>query len=225
MKYFSFILFVTIVLFMGCNDTEGILEIKGKVLDENSKVTIPRRAIIIQALIQSDNKLEPVHAGQIYSDSSGCFTYTLRKVKNAGLYDFCLVGDSAYAFSSNKLGLTELKQYGKFLTFYLKKLTDFTITIERKSKTPVRDTLRVLWESNGIDGRFMYPYKIENYGIEPGIGFTWIGGDIKSAIITKAYADKNTIVSWELLRNGKKKEFTNTIFCIRDASNYVNFKY
>jgi hypothetical protein len=225
MKYFSFLAFVTVILFMGCGDTEGMLEIKGKVLDESSQVTIPRREIVVQALVQNGNKLIPVNAGQFHTDSSGYFAYALRKVKNAWLYNFCLVGDSAYAFSTNKLGLTELKRYGEFLTFKLNRLTDFTITIDRKSKKPVRDTLRLSWKSNGIDGKSLYPYKIENYGIAPRMEFLWIGGNIKSAIRTKAIADKRTIICWELIRNGRKKEITDTIFCLRNVPNYVNFKY
>jgi hypothetical protein len=225
MKYFSLIAFVTVILFMGCENPEGILELKGKVLDENTKATIPRREIIVQALVQSDNKLIPVNTGQFFTDSSGCFAYTLRKVKNVWLYNFCLVGDTAYAFSTNKLGMTELKRDGEFLTFYLNRLTDFTITVDRKSKTPARDTLYVSWESNGIDGKILYPYKIENYGDAQDRLFIWIGGNIKSAIKTKAIADKKTIVCWKLFRNGKRKEITDTIFCMREVTNNVNFRY
>jgi len=225
MKKFGFITFISLLLFMRCADHEGKIEIKGKVLDENTKVTIPQRAIIVQALVKSDDKLIPVDAGQFRTDSSGCFSYRLMKVRNSYLYNFCLVGDSAYDFSINKLGMTELNRYSKFLTFYLNKLTDLTLTIERKSKSPLLDTLYVSWESNGEDGKVLYPYKIENYGVAPALEFIWVGGNIKSAIITKAYADKNTIICWKLYRNGKRKEITDTIFCKRDVFNCVNFKY
>jgi hypothetical protein len=225
MKFFNLIVFVTCIPVMGCVNTEGTLNIKGKVLDENTKVLIPRRTIIVQALVGSSDKLLPVNAGQFSTDSSGCFTYTLRKVKDAYFYNFCLVGDSAYAFSTHKLGLFEIKKYAEFLSFYLSKLTDFTITIERKSKTPVRDTLYISWESNKTDGKTLYPEKVENYGIPPDIRYRWIGGNVKSVIRTKVYADKKTIVCFELFRNGKKKEISDTILCIRDISNYVNFKY
>ena len=225
MKKFNFLTFITIILFMGCTDNEGILELKGKVLDENTKAPIPRREIFVQALIESNDKLIPVNAGQFITDSTGCFEYTLKKVKDSGLYNFCLAGDSAYAFSSNKLGMAELKKYGKFLTFYLNKLTDLTMTINKKSKTPKVDILYVSWVSNGINGKILYPYKIENYGIPPEIGPAWIGGNVSSVIKTKTYADKKTIISWKLYRNQGRKEITDTIFCKRDVTNYVNFEY
>jgi hypothetical protein len=225
MKSFGFLAFITMILFRGCADPEGILEIKGKVLDADTKVTIPRRVIEVQALVNSDDKYIPVSAGQFVTDSAGCFIFNLKKVRNSHLFNFSLVGDSAYAFSANRLGLTELLRDGKFLTFYLNKLTDFTITIDRKSKTSSPDTLIVWWESNGIDGKIIYPYIIENYDIAQGLGFIWIGGNIKSSIKTKAYADKKTIVYWKLYRNGERKEITDTIFCLRDVPNYVNFKY
>jgi hypothetical protein len=224
-KYLILIAFVAVLFFVECGDPEGIIVIKGKVLDEKTKVTIPERAIIVQALIQNDKKLNPVQAGHILTDSSGCFTYSFRKVKNAWLYNFCCVADSDYAYSTTRIGLTELLRYGEFLTFYLNRLTDFTIRIERKSKAPVRDTLFVSWESNGIDGKTLYPYKIENYGNPQDRLFIWIGGNVKSIINTKTFAEKKTIVSWKLFRNGRRKEFTDTIFCKRDATNYVNFKY
>jgi hypothetical protein len=225
MKYVGFFVFVICIPVFGCLNTEGTIEIKGKVLDENTRILIPRRTIIVEGLVGSYNKLIPVHAGQFSTDLSGCFTYTLRKVKDAYFYNFCLVGDSAYAFSINKLDLIEISKDGMFLSFYLRKLTDFAITIERKSKTPVRDTLYVSWVSDEADGKTLYQDQIENYGVPPDIRYRWIGGNVKSVIRTKTYADKKTIVCFELFRNGKKKEISETIFCIRDIPNYVNFKY
>jgi hypothetical protein len=216
---------VATFLFVQCGDPEITLKIKGKVLDEKTKVAIPHKAIIVQALVQSGNSLNPVYARQILADSSGCFSYSFRKVKNAWLYDFCFVGDSDYAYSTDRLGVTELKRYGEFLTFTLHRLTDFTIRIERKTKAPARDTLFVSWDSNGKDGKALYPYKIENFGIPQERLFIWIGGNVKSTIRTKAFAEKKTIVNWKLFRNGRRKEYTDTIFCIRNGTNYVNFKY
>ena len=72
-------------------------------------------------------------------------------------------------------------------------------------------TLTVTWETNGIDGQTLYPFKIENYRINSENGLKWIGGDVKSAIKTKVYADKNTIVHWELTRNAKRKDIVDTI--------------
>jgi hypothetical protein len=225
MKNLSFLAFITIILFTECTDPEGILKIGGKILDENTKVAIPRRAVIVQALVKRDNDFIPVYAGQFLTDSSGHFEYTLKKVRNSYLYNFCFVGDSVYAFTTIKLGLTELNRDDKFLTFCLNKLTDLTITIDRKSKKPALDTLYLSWESNGVDGKFLYPYKIENYGLAQNQGFVWIGGNIKSEIKTKTYADRMTIVCWKLYRNGKRKEIIDTVFCRRDVINNVNFKY
>jgi hypothetical protein len=213
------------MLFIGCSDREGILELKGKVLDKDTNVIIPRREIIVQALTKNDDELTTVNVGQFSTDSSGSFSFTFRKVRNCYLYNFSLVGDSAYAYSTIKLGMTELDRYGKFLTFYLDKLTDLTITLDRKSKTPGTDTLYLSWESNGIDGKILYPFRIENYGNPPDPGFNWIGGKVKSVIKTKAYAGKKAIVSWRLYRNGKRKEITDTIFCKRNVNNYAILKY
>jgi hypothetical protein len=225
MRYICFIAFVSGIILSGCNYTEGILELKGKVLDETTKAIIPYRKIIVQALEKNDTKFITSVAGEFSTDSSGGFAYSLKKVKNVYLYNFCIVGDSAYAFSNNKLGLTELNTYGKFLTFHLGKLADFTIKLERKSKTPFRDTLYVSWTSNGIDGEILYPCKIENYGNTTNTGFRWIGGEIKSEIKTKVFADKKTTVIWSLFRNGKFKEVADTIFCKRDGFTSVYFKY
>lgn len=213
------------MLFTRCSDPEGIMELKGKVLDKDTKAAIPGRTIIIHALIKEEDTFKRINAGQFLTDSSGRFTYSLKKVRNCWLYNFCISGDSLYSFSTNKLGMTDLNRDGKFLTFYLNRLTDLMITIERQSKMPGPDTLFLFWESNGINGKILYPYSLENYGIAPYRGYIWIGGDIRSVIKTKTFADKKTIVSWKLYRNGTRKEIIDTIFCIRDLTNYVNFKY
>lgn len=215
------------LVFLNCQDT---LELEGKILEENTKITVPHRKIIVQTFVMNNNRFVPVYADEFFSDSSGCFIYSLRKTNNVYLYNFCVVGDSVYAFSNNRLGLTELTIHGKFLTFYMKKLTDFTIAFERKSITTFNDTLYVSWESDGINGKVLYPYIIKNRGISDGRRssdpeFRWIGGDIESAIETKVYADKETVVHWELFRNGERKKITDTIFCKGDATNYSFFKY
>ena len=201
------------------------MELLGKVLDENTKAAIPRRKIIIQAVTKNDNKQTFVDVGQFISDSSGCFTYQLNKVKNTYLYNFYCVGDSTYASSTILLGLTELNRYGKFLSFSLSKLADLSITIYRQSQKPTCDTLYISWESNGLEGKYLYPYKIENYGIKQDIEFRWIGKKFKSVIKTKAFADKMTKIHYEIVRNRKRTEFADTIICKRDVANYVSFKY
>jgi hypothetical protein len=216
----------------GCLNTEGTLEIRGKVIDDYTKTEIPRRGIIIQGLIESNEKLILVDAGQFSTDSMGYFTYSLRKVKDALYYNFCLVGDSDYLSATNNLGLYELEQNAKYLSFYLSKLVNLTIKLNRKSKTPDFDTLHLCWESNGVYGGSIYPYKINNYGrTNNSVGLTsgkdlwWTGGDVNSTINLKVFAEKRTELSWELFRNGKREEFTDTLTCKRDFANIVYFTY
>ncbi len=225
MKYSFFIAFIAGVLSAGCLKTEGILEIKGKVLDEGTKELIPGRGIIIQGLVRTDSVFVPVFAGQTSTDSSGVFKYSLHKVKGAWYYNFYLVGDSDYSFRTVKLGLMELDQNALFLSFMINRLVDLSIEICRKTKTPVCDTLSVYWDSDGVEGRKMYPYKVNNIGIRPAIGLCWIGGNVMSVIETRVFADKLTKVHWELIRNGKRSEITDTITCRRDLKNRVYFGY
>lgn len=230
-KFLIFIAFASGVV-IGCVNTEGTLKIKGKVLDENTKTGIPGKNIIVQGLVNSNNKLEPIEAGQFSTDSSGCFTYSLRKIKGAYHYNFCLIGNSEYPITINKMTLYDIKRNAKFLFFSLNKLVDLTIKLNRKSKTPACDTLRLIWESNGVYGGSLYPYKINNYGrtnnsfgITSDVDLIWIGGNVNSTINTKVFADKITKLNWELYRYGKRKEFTDTITCKRDFANIVYFTY
>ena len=230
-KLFIFIAIASGVL-TGCLNTEGTLKIKGKVLEENTKTGISWKNIIVQGLVISNNKLEPIEAGQFSTDSSGCFTYSLRKIKGAYDYNFCFIGNSDYPVTINKMTLYSLETNAKYLFFSLCKFVDLTIKINRKSKTPVCDTLRLIWESDGIYGLSLYPYKINNYGrTNNSIGLTsdrdlmWIGGNVNTTINTKVFADKMTKLSWELYRNGRRKKFTDTITCKRDFANIVYFTY
>jgi hypothetical protein len=230
-KFYILIAFVSGVL-TGCDNTEGTLNIKGKVLDERTKAGIPWKNIIVQGVVNRDNKSEPIAAGQFSTDSSGCFTYSLRKIKDAYYYNFCFTGNSEYPVTIRKMTLSGIKSNAKYLFFSLSKLVDLTIKISRKSITPVCDTLRLIWESNGVFGLSLYPYKIDNYGkTNNSFGLTsdrdlmWIGGKVNSIINTKVFADKMTELNWELYRNGKRKEFTDTITCKRDFTNIVYFTY
>ncbi len=227
-----FITFASGLLLIGCLNTEGTLEIKGNVIDEYTKTVIPWRKIIIQGLIESNEKLIPVDAGQFSTDSSGCFTYSLRKVKDAHHYNFCLVGDSDYVSITRNLGLWELEQNAKYLSFSLSKLVDLTIKIYRKSKKPVFDTLSLSWQSNGFSCWSLYPYKISNYvktnnyfGLTSGKELRWVGGNVNSTVKTRVFADKRTKLYWDLIRNGKRKEILDTITCKRDFANIVYFTY
>jgi hypothetical protein len=78
----------------------------------------------------------------------------------------------------------------------------------------------------------LYPYKIHNYGrtnnsveLTSGRDLWWMGGNVISIINTKVFADKKTKLCWELFRNGKRKEFTDTITCKRDFANIIYFTY
>jgi len=225
MKLNRLITFVFSILLSGCNNTVGTFELEGKIVDETTKTAIPNLSVMIEAIDQSNEKSANIYVGDFTTDSSGCFAYTMKKVKNVSLYNFCIQGDPAYDPSNQVLGLTELNNNGKFLLFEVKRLVDFTMQISRESKTSFRDTLIVSWETNGVDGKTLYPYIIKNYRINAGNGLIWIGGDVKSEVKTKVYADKNTIVHWEIFRNGRYKEFTDTISCKRDDVNTVYLTY
>jgi hypothetical protein len=226
------LIFACGLLLTGCLNTEGTLEIKGKVIDEYTKMPIPGRDIIIQGLVENDKDLVPIDIGQFSTDSSGRFTYKFKEVKNAYAYNFCHVGDSDYAFRITKIGLLELEKNPKFLSIPLSKLADLTIKIYRKSKMPLCDTLSLIWQSNGVYFKKLYPFTIENYGNSynlskpiPGLELVWIGGDVNSTINTKVFAEKRTNIYWELIRNNEKYEFTDTLTCKRDSKNIVYFTY
>lgn len=225
MKSFLCSLSSVCLFLIGCVQTEGTLDIQGKVLDELTKECIPKRKVLIQGLVYIDSKLFPTDAGQFYTDSSGHFSYTLNKIKDAYSYNFIFVGDSAYSYSTQEMFVAEIERNSKFLTFNLSKLADFTIKIERFSKSPLYDTLFLSWKTDGFDGKTLYPHKLTNFGIAPDFAFRWIGGNVKSVIETKAFANKQVVICWELFRNGRKKEVTDTVYCERDVNNSVSFRY
>lgn len=213
------------LLLIGCVNTEGTVDIVGKVFDEYTKEGIPRRVVIIQNMIMTDSKLIPADdIGRFYTDSTGHFTYRMKKTKDVYWYNFNFVGDSAYSWADKAICITELQSRHKFFSFYLDKLTDFTIKIERSIKTMPYDTLFVSWKTNDIDGR-IYPYKVINYGIAPDLEFRWIGGIVNSRIDAKIFANKKTIVYMDLYRSGRIKEMSDTIYCDRDVKNIFTFKY
>lgn len=230
-KFFILIAFSSGLL-TGCVDTEGTLKIEGRVSDESTRVGIQWKNIIVQGLVNNNNKFEPIEAGQFSTDSTGNFVYSLRKIKGVYDYNFCFVGNSDYPVTIIKKSLFALKKNAKYQSFPLSKLVELTIKLNRKSKTPLCDTLRLYWESDGIYGGSLYPYEINNFErSNNSVGFTsdrdliWIGGNINSALKTKVFADKETILCWELYRGGKRKEFTDTITCKRDFANIVYFSY
>ncbi|MBN1602006.1 MAG: hypothetical protein JW915_10375 [Chitinispirillaceae bacterium] len=226
MKRLSFITVIISILLTVCCCSEERIEIKGKVSDLHTKAAIPYKKIVIHALVRSGNKEVPVYNGEFSTDSSGCFAYTLKKMQDVFLYDFCVIGDSAYASSNIKLGLTELKRYGKFLDLSCNKLADLTIRTDMNCSNSNNDVLYVTWESDGINGSSMYPYKVKNYGLtSANTGLKWTGGHIKSEIKTKVFANQETIVKWEIYSNDKITAVTDTILCRRDADNYLSFKY
>jgi len=221
----SFIALVFCLLLSGCNNTVGTIELKGKVVDESTKAAIPNLSVMIEALDQSIDNTTKIYMGDFTTDSSGCFTYTLKKVKNISLYNFYIQGNPDYDPANKILGLSALHSYGKFLTFEVNRIVDLTMKINRDNKTAFRDTLIVSWETNGIDGKTLYPFKIVNYRINSTDGLIWIGGDVKSEIKTKVFADKYTIVHWELFRNGRHKDIMDTVFCGRNTANSVYLNY
>jgi hypothetical protein len=227
MKNAIFIPFIFTLLLAACSCTHGSLELEGKVLDENTRVAIPHRVIVVQALLKgNDEKVTPVYYGKFSTDSSGYFKYHLNKSKNAYLYNFCVVGDSTYAYSNIKLGLTELKRDGKLLSFTINKLTDLSIRIQCKGGTSADDVLYVSWKSDEINGNLLYPYSIKNYGYTaPNAGLKWTGKNIRSKIKTRVFANKETIIRWEIYSDGKSRITRDTIICRRDVPNYYDLKY
>lgn len=226
------LILLTTFLLASCVNTEGTLELKGKVLDEYTNQNIPEREIIVRGLIENDNKLMPIDAGQFSTDSNGCFIYSLKKIRNVRYYDFFLVGDSDYSFMTNKIHLTQLTQNAKFLFFSLSKLVGLTIKIQKTNKTLLRDTLYLTLESNKLDLSTLYPYEVENNGITnnsfgyiPGLGLRWIGGNISSTVRARVFADKLTKIHWELVRDKKRNGITDTITCRRDIPHVIYFTY
>lgn len=214
-----------------CVNTEGELEIEGRIIDEYTKAEVPNRNIIIQGLIQGDGRNSAIDAGQFSTDSLGRFKYNLTKVKDVDYYIFNIAGDTNYAFKSHKLGLYELKRNARFLSLSLSRLADLTIIIYRKSKKPLADTLSLSWVSNKVHYWELYPYRIYNYdkanNLNPAIGgeLRWTGGYVNSIVKTKVFADKKTRLRFDLDRYGKRDEFTDTITCRRDRANFINFIY
>ena len=230
----KFIIFFAFALgvMTGCVNTEGTIKIKGKVLDESTKTGIPWKNIIVQGVVNNNDGSEPIEAGQFSTDSSGCYIYSLRKVKGAYNYNFCFIGNPDYPVTVNKMTLIGLERDSKYILFMLKKLTDLTIQINRKSITPANDTLHLFWESDGVFGLSLYPYTINNngrsnnsYELTSSRDLWWTGGNVNSSINTKVFAGKKTELSWELFRNGRRMEFTDTITCKRDFANIVYFTY
>jgi hypothetical protein len=228
-KFFLFLSFTSGMI--GCLNTTGILKIKGKVLDEETKTGIPLKNIIVQGLVFSNDKQEPIEAAEFSTDSSGNFSFSFKKIKDARYYNFCMVGDSDYLFTTKTLGLMEIEKNAEFLSFSLNKLTNLTIKIYRKSKSPACDTIRLIWGSDGAYGWALWPYKIINYGVgnssglNPNFDLYWIGGEVNSTITTKVFSGKRTELIWEIYRNGTRKLFTDTITCKRDFANIVYFTY
>lgn len=223
---------VIVVLTSGCVNTSGRIAIKGKIIDDVTLGQIPGRDIIIQGLCEKNDQLVPVDAGQFAADSSGKFRYKLKKLKGARFYNFHIVGDTNYAAYTRRMNLLQIRMNSKRLIFPIRRLVSLTIKIEKITYPSFQDTLYLWWESDRVNFRTLYPYEIDNYGITdtpdlliPGLGLRWIGGYINATVRTRVYAGKMTKIHWELARNKKRTEFTDTVICKRDLAHTVNFKY
>ena len=62
----DFILLLSIigVMMAGCVDTQGTLDLKGKLTDEATGTGIPGKHIIIEGLSKPDGKISTIYAGQ-----------------------------------------------------------------------------------------------------------------------------------------------------------------
>lgn len=215
---FCFIIF-------GCVNTEGEIKIKGKTLDVVTNEIIPYRKVVVEAILYNQDESKKIGVGHFISDSLGCFSFKLNKVKDAYYYNFQFVGDSTYASSSKCLGVTEMENNSKFINFYLNKLSKLTIMVSKSSKSMPDATLYLNWKSDGNDGRTLYPSKISNYGSAPEYNFKWSGKNVNSRIETRVFTDKPTIINWEIWNGNKKQEIIDTIICKRGITNFVNFTY
>ena len=231
-KLHILILIASMSILTACIHTRGPMELRGFVKDKCSGEKIPYRKIIVEGMVRDEDQSFPVDAGQFSTDSTGNFFFTLNRIKNAYDYNFHLVGDSLYMFSSVKMELLELQNAALDLEFSLDKLVELTIKINRKCKTPAVDTLYLSLWSDRVDGRIIYPYKISKYGkIDHYFGTSndselrWIGGNVNSTVRARVFADKLTSLSWEIVRNGTRKEISDTITCKRDLENLVYFTY
>jgi len=219
------LIFVTSLFLSACENGPEYMDLKGKIVDEQTKQPISGRKVIVHDLLRNGDAEKQAYQGEFYTDNFGNFTYKLRKSKITYFYYFDVVGDSAYAFSNILLGMTDLNLYGKFLEFKLRKLTSLDIRIDRKNTAAFQDTLFVSWKSDDFDGEVLYPYKIEDYGVVSNMPLRWIGGDVKSTVLTRVYANKKTIVRWILFRKGHRSEIYDTIFCKRSEPNNLHFRY
>ncbi len=223
---------IIVTLLAGCLRTEGNLKIEGGITDDFSGKPIPNRHVIIQALVDSIDRMAEVDAGQLTTDSTGRFTYILNKVKDAYFYNFYFVGDSDYAFSTRKLGLGEMHENAQFLSFQMSRLVELTVKISRRTRQPATDTLYLSMVSDRMRCNILYPYKVENFGktnnynvqdMQPML--RWTGGDINVIVRSRAYAGRRAELLWVLDRNGKRKRTTDTLTCRRDSPNIVSFTY
>jgi hypothetical protein len=221
-----FIIGPVLLLTSGCFEPVDD-HVEGRVVDELTREVVPNQEILVHDMIEMNNKVVPVRTNLLRTDNAGHFNYTLNPDRRV-FYVFCVVGDSLYGHSNYRLSYRDFYLNRNYVTFGVCKLTDLTFIIERKDKANLTDTLYITWESDGINGKTLYPYEIKNYGKYgncDSMEFRWIGGNIESVIETKVYADKKTIIRWRLFREGHIQEINDTIICNRNVDNYTYFKY
>jgi len=223
-KYF--ILIALCFIIKGCISTEGEVVLKGKTLDDSTNEIVPCRKVVVEAILYyNQDETKTFGVGQFLSDSLGCFTFKLKKVKGAYNYNFHFVGDSCYAPTTKNLGIMDIADNSKYLSFYLHKLTKLTIQVTKNNKSLAESTLYLSWKSDGIEGKSIYQYKVSNFGAAPEFDFKWSSSNVSSKIETRVLADKPTIINWEIRNGQKTQEIIDTIICKRDITNYVNFTY
>ncbi len=232
MKFFICLALILGILSPGCVNVGGKRELKGKIIDDVTMSRIPGREVIVDGLMEINNEFVPVYAGQFSTDNSGLFSYKLNRVKGARYYNFHVVGDTNYAAITRRLNVFQLMAASKDIVITLRRLEGLTIKIEKLTHTTRPDTLYLSWESDRINFRNLYPYEIENNGITdipvmmiPGLGLRWIGGEINATVTTRIYAGKMTKIHWELARNKKRSEFTDTIISKGESVHTVHFNY
>ncbi len=214
------------IIACGCISTEGEVELKGRILDDSTNEIVPYKKVVVEAIFgYNQDETKTIGVGQFLSDSLGCFSFKLKKVKGAYNYNFHFVGDSCYAPTAKNLGIMEIADNSKFISFFLHKLAKLTIQVTKSNKSLPESTLYLSWKSDGIEGKSIYPYKVSNFGSAPEFDFKWSHNNVNSKIETRVLADKPTIICWEIRNGNKKQEIFDTVVCKRDITNYINFTY
>lgn len=80
MKFIICLVLILSMLSHGCVSVGGKFGIRGKIIDDVTMSRIPGREVIVDGLLEINDEFVPVYAGQFSTDSSGVFSYKLKRV-------------------------------------------------------------------------------------------------------------------------------------------------